>query len=56
MLLREAAVVEEKVEILIGIGGVIVVVKKERHEQIKEKPKDTEKKQDAIKNKSIFSH
>jgi nitrate reductase NapAB chaperone NapD len=36
---------------LIGFGDVIVVVNKERHEQIKEKLENIEKKQDVIKNK-----
>ena len=54
---EKVVVVEEKVVILIGFGVVsVVVVKKERHEQIKEKLEDIEKKQDVIKNKFIFSH
>ena len=45
----------KEVEIQSGYGDAIAVVKREKLEQIKERPEDIEKKQDAIKNKdSIY--
>jgi hypothetical protein len=43
------------VETLTGYGDAIAAAKGEKREQIREKPEDIEKKQDAIKNKdSIY--
>ena len=45
----------KEVEIQSCYGDAIAVVKREKLEQIKERPEDIEKKQDAIKNKdSIY--
>ena len=41
----------KKAEIQTCYGDAIAVVKREKREQIKERPEDIEKKQDAIKNK-----
>jgi hypothetical protein len=51
-----AAVKEvKKAETQTGYGDAIAVVKREKREQIRERPEDIEKKQDAIKNKdSIY--
>ena len=51
----EAAKEVKKAETQTGYGDAIAVVKREKHEQIREIPEDIEKKQDAIKNKdSIY--
>jgi hypothetical protein len=48
---NKAAKEEKKAETQTGYGDAIAVAKGKRREQIKERPEDIEKKQDAIKNK-----
>ena len=48
---NKAAKDVKEAETLTGYGDAIAAVEREKREQIRERPEDIEKKQDAIKNK-----